>query len=70
MMYEMVTGRLPFEGDSPGQIMLAHLQKPAPDPRTFAPELPQNAALALLKALAKEPEDRFLHVGDLIAALA
>jgi len=70
MMYEMVTGRLPFEGDSPGQIMLAHLQKPAPDPRTFAPELPQSAALALLKALAKEPEDRFLHAGDLIAALA
>ncbi len=69
MMYEMVAGRLPFAGDSPGQIMLAHLQKPAPDPRTFAPDLPQSAALALLKALAKDPEDRFLHAGDLIAAL-
>jgi hypothetical protein len=70
MVYEMLTGRLPFEGDSPGQIMLAHLQKPAPDPRTLAPELPESAALALLKALAKSPEERFAHAKDFITALA
>jgi hypothetical protein len=70
MVYEMLAGRLPFEGDSPGQIMLAHLQQPAPDPRTFAPELPASVALALLKALAKNPEDRFPHAKDFIAAFA
>ena len=70
VVYEMLTGRLPFEEESPGQIMLAHLQKPAPDPRTFTPDLPEGAALALLRALAKNPDDRFAHAGDFIAALA
>jgi hypothetical protein len=58
MTFQMLTGALPFTGDSPGQIMLAHLQKPAPDPRTLAPDLPERPALALLKALAKNPDER------------
>jgi serine/threonine protein kinase len=70
VVYEMLTGRVPFDEGSPGQVMLAHLQKPAPDPRTFAPDLPDGAALALLRAMAKNPDDRFSHARDFIAALA
>jgi tRNA A-37 threonylcarbamoyl transferase component Bud32 len=70
MAYQMLTGHLPFSGDSPGQIMLAHLQKPAPDPRTLAPDLPENAALALLKALAKNPADRYATARALVDALS
>ena len=58
MAFQMLTGRLPFTGDSPGQIMLAHLQKPVPDPLTIVPDLPDRAAAALLQALAKHPDDR------------
>ncbi len=69
MVYQMVAGRLPFTGDSPGQIMLAHLQKAAPDPRTFTPDLPEPAALALLRALAKNPDERYATAQAFIDAL-
>jgi hypothetical protein len=67
MLYQMLTGRLPFDADNPGAMMMAHLQTPPADPRQFAPALPDPAAEALLKALAKDPADRFQSAGDLLA---
>jgi hypothetical protein len=61
--YQMLTGQLPFLADNPGAMMLAHLQLPAPDPRELAPELPARAAKAILRSLAKEPDDRFTSAG-------
>jgi serine/threonine protein kinase len=64
----MLTGELPFQGDNPGAVMLAHLQQPAPDPRTLAPDLPENVAGAILRALAKDPEGRYATAGELVEA--
>ncbi len=69
MIYEMLVGELPFRGENPGAIMLAHLQQPPPDPRLSLPELPDSVALAILRALAKEPEERWPTAGELAAAL-
>ncbi len=57
--YQMLTGRLPFKESSAAAVILSHLQKPAPDPRAFQPDIPARTALAVLRALAKDPDDRF-----------
>ena len=57
--YQLLTGQLPFAADNPGAMMLAHLQLPAPDPRELAPETPSKIARAILRALAKDPQERF-----------
>ncbi len=68
MAYEMLTGRHPFEGGA-AQIMFAHLQQPPPHPRTFKPDLTESAAQALLRALAKNPDERFATAGEFAQAL-
>ncbi|MFN8372183.1 MAG: serine/threonine-protein kinase [Anaerolineae bacterium] len=66
--YELLTGKRPFEGSAP-QVLFAHIQQPAPDPRDLNPAVPRAAAHALQKALAKKPEDRFTSAGEFAAAL-
>jgi serine/threonine-protein kinase len=61
MLYEMVTGRLPFDEPTAMATMLAHIQRPAPTPvapRGMEP-LPRGIALAIEQALAKDPRTRF-----------
>src|ERR1700722_2857486 len=72
ILYQLLTGRLPFEADSPTQVVLAHLTRPPQDPRTLAPErkIPDTLAEIVLKALAKEPKDRFQDSDDMSSALA
>jgi predicted Ser/Thr protein kinase len=67
MLYQMLTGELPFKGHA-GQVLFAHLQQPAPDPRLVRPDLPRDLAHAVLKALAKEPDERFASAGELARA--
>ncbi len=69
ILYQMLTGELPFQGDNPGAIMLGHLQQPPPDPRILAPTLPDHVAEAILHGLAKDPGERFSTAGELVAAL-
>ena len=59
MSFQVLTGRLPFQAGNAGALLIAHLQQPAPDPRTIRPELPEEVADALLKALEKDPDRRF-----------
>ncbi len=68
IVYELLTGERPFKG-SAGQVLFAHLQQPAPDPRDLNPEIPREMAKAVLKALAKTPDERFASAGDFVAAL-
>ncbi len=63
MTYQMLTGELPFQGDNPGAVMLAHLQQPAPDPREIIPALPDQVAEAIGHALAKDPDERYPTAG-------
>jgi serine/threonine-protein kinase len=70
MTYQMLTGQLPFQRPNTGALLLAHLNSPAPDAREITQELPRNAARAIQKAMAKEPQDRFRTAGEFIAQLS
>ncbi|MFN2299680.1 MAG: serine/threonine-protein kinase, partial [Anaerolineales bacterium] len=69
MLFEMLTGRLPFTADHPGGMVIAHLDTEPPDPRQFAPELPENAASAIRRALAKSRDKRFSTAKEFIRAM-
>ncbi|MBC8098111.1 MAG: protein kinase [Armatimonadetes bacterium] len=68
--YQLLTGRLPFTSDNAGAVLHAHLYLSPPDPRTLQPMLSAGAALAMLRALAKDPADRYATAGAFAAALA
>jgi serine/threonine protein kinase len=57
--YEALTGHPPFHAETPAAVMLAQIQSPLPAPRTVNAELPETVEGALMKALSKEPADRF-----------
>src|SRR5580693_764877 len=61
ILYQLLTGHLPFEAETPTQVVLMHLTAPPPDPRVVAPErnLPDPIAEVTLRSLAKLPNDRF-----------
>ena len=59
LLYHMLCGRPPFTGDNPIAVSLAHAQDPVPPPTTLRPELSPAWEGYLLKALAKDPGDRF-----------
>ncbi len=69
MIYQLVTGHLPFERPNPGALLLAHLTAPPPDARELVHDLPRHAAYALQRAMAKKPADRYPNAGELIRAL-
>ena len=69
MMYEMATGRPPYEGDSAITIMLKHVNEPLPDMRQRAGDVPQALKEVVDRALSKLPEGRFQTAAELAAAL-
>jgi len=69
LAYEMVTGRRPFEAETPLAVALAHVHRPLPPPRSINPAIPPDAEQVLFKALAKQPEDRYPTVSAFVAAL-
>lgn len=69
VMYEMVTGRLPFDADSAIAIALKHLQEPVEDPRKYAADLPDSIRNIILKALEKDPEKRFSSAKEMMQEL-
>jgi len=70
VVYQMLTGELPFKHSHPGALLIAHLTQPAPDPRDLLPDLSSEAANAISRALAKNPDDRYRTAGEFAAALA
>lgn len=69
VVYEMLAGRLPFGGDTGPALMHAHLYDPPLPITEIEPNLPQAIEGALLKALAKDPAERFATAADFGAAL-
>jgi eukaryotic-like serine/threonine-protein kinase len=59
LLYEMLTGRLPFMNQNQFELMRAHIELPPPQPRKYAPHLPESMEAIMLQALAKKKEDRF-----------
>ncbi len=73
VLFEMLTGQVPFPRDSPTAVALAHCLDPAPSPTSVNPRLGEAFDRVLLKALAKEPEERFqtaVELGDAAVAAA
>lgn len=70
VLFEMLTGRLPFEADSPIGLAMKHVHEPPPFPRQFNPSLPPAVEAIVLRALAKDPAKRFPTAGALADALA
>ena len=69
ILYEMLTGRVPFHADTPHAIVYALIHQPPPPPRQLRPDLPPAVEAVLLKALAKRPNDRFQRGADMATAL-
>ena len=70
VLYEMVTGRPPFESKSQFDVMLAHVNQAPPPPLELQPDLPPALNEIILKALAKDPAERFASAEEFQAALA
>ena len=68
LLYQLVTGQLPFDADNPLALGMKHLNEEPVVPRLLRPDLPEMAEDAILKAIAKEPADRFLTASDLASA--
>ncbi len=69
VMYEMVTGRVPFNGDSAVSVALQHLQEEIIRPSAYTPDLPISVEKIILKCTQKSPDRRYATVDDLIADL-
>jgi len=70
VLFEMVTGQLPFAGDSPIAIALSHVNQPPPPPRSIVPDLPQEVEGIILLALAKSPGRRYRSAEEMRGDLA
>jgi serine/threonine-protein kinase len=71
ILYQLLTGRLPFDGESPTQVVLAHLTEAPKDPREAAPDrqIPSPLVDVVLKALAKNAKDRHKDADSFASAL-
>ncbi len=69
ILYEMVTGRVPFEGETPLSVCLKHKSEKPPDPRKMEPQIPESLSGLILKCLEKDKEKRYQNAGELLLAL-
>ena len=65
VLYEMVTGKLPFDGDSPVSIAMKHLKEPPVEPIELVPEIPKGLNDIILKALQKEVSSRYSNAQEM-----
>ncbi len=65
ILYQMTTGRLPFDADTPMGLVVKHVNMPLPPPRLISPNIPEGVEAVLVKALAKEPIHRFTSVAEM-----
>ncbi|MFZ5918569.1 MAG: protein kinase domain-containing protein [Chloroflexota bacterium] len=65
VLYEMLTGRVPFEAETPMAVVIKHITDSLPLPRSLNPTIPQAVERVMLKALAKEPNDRFASTTEM-----
>jgi serine/threonine protein kinase len=69
IFYQMLTGKLPYDGDTPLAVILKHLNDPVKSPRDLRREIPQTLDDIVTQLMAKEPSDRYQTATDLIADL-
>ena len=69
VLYEMLTGTVPFDGDTPIAVALRHAKDPPPSPRALNPAAPRSVEAIVLKMLQKLPEERYRSIPELLADL-
>ncbi|MFN8596077.1 MAG: protein kinase [Anaerolineae bacterium] len=69
VVYELLVGRVPYQADTPYAVIHDHIYAPLPLPRSLKPDFPEPLERVLLKALAKDRNDRYATAADLMAAL-
>jgi serine/threonine-protein kinase len=69
VLYEMVTGRVPFEGETPLAIAMKHKSEAPKDPKELNTEIPRDLSLVILKCLEKDKENRYQSAGEVRSEL-
>jgi tRNA A-37 threonylcarbamoyl transferase component Bud32 len=69
ILYEMLTGRVPYEAETPMAVVVKHITSPLPMPTSVNPVIPEAVERVVLKALAKEAGDRYARAGQVVDAL-
>ena len=69
VLYEMVTGKLPFEGDTPVSVAMKHLKEDPVPPKKLNPEIPQGLNDIILKAMQKEVASRYVNAQEMYIEL-
>ena len=69
ILYQIVTGKLPFEADTPLAVLLKKSTEPLPRPREYVPHIPTDVENTVIKALARDPQNRYQTMGDFARAL-
>jgi serine/threonine protein kinase len=70
VLYELLTGQVPYHAETPMAVILKHIHDPLPIPRSVNPAIPESVELVVLKAMAKAPRERFQTAGELLSALS
>jgi beta-lactam-binding protein with PASTA domain/predicted Ser/Thr protein kinase len=70
VLYELLTGDVPFSGESPVEVAMKHLSKVPPPPSHVQPEIPRDLDLVVMRALAKDPGERYQSADEMDADLA
>lgn len=68
-MFEMLTGRVPFNGETTVAIAIKHIQEELPSPRDYVPEIPYSVEQIVFKCCQKSPDRRYQSMGELIVDL-
>ncbi len=70
VLYQLLTGNVPFTAETPSSVIYKHVYEAPPPPRTVNPAISPQAEAVVLKAIAKKPEDRYQNVVEFREALA
>ncbi len=69
ILYQMATGRVPFQAKTPIALVMKHIHEPLQSPRSINPALPSEVEQVIVKSLAKRAVDRYATAGDMVRAL-
>lgn len=69
ILFQLLTGRLPYDADTPLAVILKHLNEPVPSARDYRPDLPESIDNVVTRLMSKDPATRYQNANELIAEL-